>query len=154
MAKPITEIFDEINADPKAIEKYKGNAALRMIFEYAFDPAKKMILPEGDPPFKPTAEPLGMTPANLYQELRRLYVFCRADLSPLKREGLFIGFLEGIHPLEAKLILAVKDQTLDKLYPKVTHKLAFENGFIDIEPPKAKTAKKASAPKTGTKTTS
>jgi hypothetical protein len=127
-----------------------------MIFEYAFDPAKKFILPEGDPPFTPTAEPLGMTPANLYQELRRLYVFCRADLSPLKREGLFIAFLEGIHPLEAKLILAVKDQELPKLYPKVTHKFAYDNGFIDFEPAKAvakKTPKKASAPKTGTSDT-
>ena len=36
MAKPITEIFDEINADPKAIEKYKGNNALKILFEYAF----------------------------------------------------------------------------------------------------------------------
>lgn len=154
MAKPITEIFDEINADPKAIEKYKGNNALKIIFEYAFDPAKKFILPDGDPPFKETPEPLGMTPANLYQELRRLYVFCRADLTPLKREGLFIGFLEGIHPLEAKLMLAVKDQELTKLYPKITHKLAYDNGFITVEPPKAKKpAKKSVAPKTGTSDT-
>ena len=154
MAKPITEIFDEINADPTAIEKYKGNNALKIIFEYAFDPTKKFILPEGDPPFKETSEPLGMTPANLYQELRRLYVFCRADLSAVKREGLFISFLEGIHPLEVKIILAVKDQELTKLYPKITHKLAYENGFIDVAPvAKAKPAKKASAPKTGTKDT-
>ena len=154
MAKPITEIFDEINSNPSAIEKYKGNAALKIIFEYAFDPTKKFILPDGDPPFKPTVEPLGMTPANLYQELRRMYVFCRADLSAVKREGLFISFLEGIHPLEAKLVLAVKDQELPKLYPKITHQFAFDNGFITFEPPKAKkTVKKASAPKTGTSDT-
>lgn len=36
MAKYITEILDEINSDPKKIEQYKGNAALRLIFEHGF----------------------------------------------------------------------------------------------------------------------
>ena len=35
MAKYITEILQEINTDPKKIDQYKGNGALRLIFEHA-----------------------------------------------------------------------------------------------------------------------
>jgi hypothetical protein len=144
MAKFITEMLDEINDDPKSIVKYKDNAALRVIFEYAFIPEKKFLLPEGDPPFKPDAAPIGMSPSNLMMELRRLYVFCRKDLTPLKREGLFISLLEGVHPSEAKLLLAVKDQSLPKLYKKITHKLVADVGFVPPPPVKEKKTKKES----------
>jgi hypothetical protein len=130
MRKYVTEMLAEIQADPKKIDGYKTDAVLKLIFEYAFDPAKKMILPEGIPPFKPAAEPLGMTPTNLFGEMRRLYVFCRADLKPIKREGLFISMLEGCHPTEAEVLIAVKDQTLHKKYPKITRKLVTDAGFI------------------------
>lgn len=136
MRKYVTVMLDEINQDPKNIENFRGDGALRLIFEYAFDPAKKMILPEGDPPFKPAAEPLGMTPTNLFSELRRLYVFCRADLKPIKREQLFVSLLEGCHPTEAKMLIAVKDQKLHKLYPKITRKVVENAGFIPPLPPK------------------
>ena len=88
MRKYVTEMLAEINSDPKSIEKYKDDAALKMIVEYAFDPTKKWILPEGDPPYTPAPEPLGMTPTNMFNEVRRFYVFQRADLTPLKRESL------------------------------------------------------------------
>jgi hypothetical protein len=154
--KLVTEILSEINKDSTAIVEYKDSMALRFIFEHAFVPEKKFLLPEGDPPYKPDANPLGMSPANLYQELKRLYVFCRADLPMIKREALFIGLIEAIHPDEAKLIIAVKDQELTKMYPNITHKLAFENGFTTAGPvekvvKEKKAAKKAVAPKTGTK---
>lgn len=136
MRKYVTEMLDDINKDPTLIEKYKNDAALKIIFEYAFIPEKKFILPEGEPPFKPSDEPMGMTPTNLFSELRRLYVFCRADLKPFKRESLFISFLEGVHPTEAKMLMAVKDQTLHKLYPKITRKLLEKAGMIPELPKK------------------
>jgi hypothetical protein len=130
MRKYVTQMLDAINADPKSIQQYKDDVALKIIFEYAFDPDKKMILPEGEPPFKPSAEPMGMTPTNLFSELRRMYVFCRADLKPIKRESLFISLLEGVHPDEAKMLIAVKDQKLTKMYPKITHKLVADVGIV------------------------
>jgi hypothetical protein len=89
-----------------------------------------MLLPEGEPPFKPTAEPMGMTPTNLFSEAKRFYVFCRKDLTAIKRESLFIGLLESIHPEEAKIVIAVKDQKLHKMFPKITHKLVSDAGII------------------------
>jgi hypothetical protein len=138
MRKYVTEMLDEINNDPSKIELYKNDAALKIIFDYAFDPAKKFILPEGEPPFKPSAEPMGMTPTNLFSELRRMYVFCRADLKPIKRESLFISFLEGVHPTEAKMLIAVKEQALHKLYPKITRKMLEKAGVIQPLPKKEK----------------
>jgi hypothetical protein len=154
MRKYITQMLDDINADTKAIENYKNDAALKIIFEYAFDPEKKMNLPEGAPPYKLSVEPLGMTPTNLFSELRRLYVFNRADLTPFRRESLFVSLLEGVHPTEADMLIAVKDQALSKLYPKITHKLVYESGFIAVAPvakEKKVAAKKVVAPKTGAK---
>lgn len=135
MTKYITEILTEINDDPKKVETYKDSAALRILFEYSFDPAKKFDLPDGEPPYKPDAAPIGMSPANIYQELKKFYVFCRKDLTPVRRETLFIQLLENVHPSEAKLLLAVKEQNLSKLYPKITHKLVHGAGFISFSPP-------------------
>ena len=144
MAKPIPEIFDEINADPKAIEKYKGNAALRMIFEYAFDPAKKFILPEGEPPYKPAVEPMGMTETNLNVECKKFHkLFVEQSLKPIKRESLFIGLIEHIHPTEAAVLIAVKDQKLQKVYPKITWKLVSDAGIIPAPPEKVKKESKS-----------
>lgn len=128
--KYLTEILSEINEDPKKIEQWKNYAPLKVLLEYAFIPEKKFILPETEPPYKPDAAPIGMSETNLVMELRRFYVFLREDLSPLKREQLFINLLEGVHPEEAKLLLAVKDQKISKLYKKVTRKLVESVGLI------------------------
>lgn len=150
-SKLITELLEDINADTANIEKYKTNGALRILFEYAFDPEKKFDLPAGDPPFKADAAPIGMSPGNLHMEMRKLYIFCRKDLTPLRRETLFIQLLENVHPSEAKVVLAIKEQNLTKLYPKITHKLVYESGMIAVAPAakKEKAPKKSVAPETG-----
>ena len=131
-------MLKEINEDPKTITTYKDDFLLKVLFAHAFLDTHKWLLPEGEPPFKPASEPMGMTETNLFTEAKRLYVFMRSDLKPLKRESLFIGLLEGIHPEEAKVVIAVKDQKLHKLYPKITHKLVSDVGFIP--PPVKKVA--------------
>jgi hypothetical protein len=134
MQKFIPEMLSEINANPGSIVRYRGEAALSLVFKHAFDPSAKFVLPEGDPPYKHDAAPIGMTPATLKQELRRLYVFCRKDLPAIRRETLFVQLLESVHPSEAKVLLALKDQDLTTLYPNITHQMAFENGFIQVPP--------------------
>jgi hypothetical protein len=138
VTKFIPEILDEINKDPKKINDYKTDEAMDLLFKYAFHPKGKMILPEGDPPYRPDAAPIGMSPAILRQEMRRCYVFCRRDLTAIKREQLFISMLESIHPSEAKVMIAVKDRKLDKMYKKITKKLVQEAGFIPADEPEVK----------------
>jgi hypothetical protein len=50
---------------------------------------------------------------------------------------MFVGLLEGIHADEVKMMLAIKDQKLNKVYPKLTKKWAEDNGFIPKTEPKA-----------------
>ena len=139
MVKTISEILADINADYKNAEKYiKQKPALIVLFSHAYLKEKKFLLPEGEPPYKPASEPAGMTPVNLIQELRRFYVFCRADLPQLKRETMFVGLLEGISADEVKLMLAVKDQKLNKLYPKLTKKWAESVNLIPKTEPATK----------------
>ena len=145
MSKYLIEILEEANADPKTLQQHKANGALRMLFEHAFIPEKKFELPEGSPPFKPDAAPLGMTPTNFTQEMRRLYIFTPArPLPKIRKEALFVQLLETIHPSEAQLLIAIKDQTLGNLYKNINAEVAAEYGFI---PKQEKVEAGDSAPK-------
>lgn len=132
--KYITELLKEINDDPSLLQttyKKVGNGGpLAVFFRHAFTAQGKFLLPEGEPPFRPNPNPIGMTPAIFQQEINKLYVFCRADLKPAKRETIFVQLLEAVHPSEAKIVLAIKDQSLTKLYPNITRKVVADAGFI------------------------
>jgi hypothetical protein len=131
MQKYLPQMLDEINKDPKSIANYKDNFLLKVIFAHNFLPNFKFLLPEGEPPYKPAVQPLGMTDTNLTAECKRFHnTFCKQEVKAIRRESLFIGLLEGIHPTEATVLIAVKDQKLQKLYPKITHKLVSDAGII------------------------
>ena len=130
MAKYITEILADINNKPETISQYADNYAIKTILQYAFDTNLKFALPEGEPPFKRDPAPLGMSPANFYQQVKKLYLFTRTDLSRLKLESLFIQLIEGLHPSEADVCVAIKDQILTKLYPAITPSVVVAAGFV------------------------
>lgn len=149
--KFITEVFKEINDDPSLLtttyRKVGNGGPMAILFKHAFTAEGKFLLPEGDPPFKPNVNPIGMTPAIFQQEIQKWYVFCRKDISNTKRETMFVQLLEAMHPSEAKILLAIKDQQLTKLYPKITRKLAAEAGFIPPLTPEELKAEEAEVKK-------
>lgn len=147
MSKYLTEILKDLNDTPDSAAKYANNGALKTLLSYAFDKNKKFVLPEGNPPFRPDAAPIGMSPANLMMETQRFYVFCRADLNPLRRESLFVQLLEGVHPSEADLILAIKDQDIGRIYPNITFEYVNEKGLVAIKPEDAAVAPVKSEPR-------
>jgi hypothetical protein len=132
--KFIHKILSEINENPDKIVEIAGQDALvRIIFENAFNPANKWILPEGIPPYKKADEPDGMFPSNMYLEARRIgYIFKREDLKPLKREGLFIEMLESVSPEEANILIHIKEQKLYKLYPNITPAVASKVAQVSV----------------------
>lgn len=132
-------MLQEINDNPTIIDNYRSEFLLKVVFAHAFLPTHKMVLPEGEPPFKPADQPIGMTDTNLHAEAKKMAVFIRKDLTPIKRETLFVGLLESIHPSEAKVLIAMKDQKLTKLYKNITHKLVSDAGFIPAPVKKEKT---------------
>ena len=88
-------------------------------------------LPEGAPPYKVQQflDQEGM----LYHEARRLYLFIkgeRSDLTKLKKEMLYIGLLESIHPQDAQLLIDIKDKKLPKTISKKIVDAVFP-GLVD-----------------------
>lgn len=135
--QPISHIINNAAALKTEAEKVQYlqqnySTALTTVLQYALDKRAKWDLPEGEPPYKPsdlTFENEGM----LYSEARRLYLFLEGgnpNLTKLKRESLFIGLLESIHPDDAKIILMAKSKKMPKGITKKVVNLAFP-GLID-----------------------
>lgn len=150
--KYIPEVFEEISKDPKKAVDYKDDFAFKTILKCSFDKEYKFRLPDGDPPYKPAPQPIGMTSSNFRQEMRRMYIFTKFGgvESKMRREQLFVQLLESIHPSEAKVLNAMKDQKLDALYPKITAEFVKKNfpdvlpeGVVVAEPAKKVKAKSA-----------
>jgi hypothetical protein len=148
MTKYMSEMLKEINDDPSKVTSYKDSAPLKILFGFAYRPEGKFKLPDGDPPYKQDAAPIGLNPTSLLGEIKKLYVFLREDISNARREQLFIQLLESIHPDEAKLLLAVKDQDLSKVYKTITHKFVYDNGFVPNAPPEKKAKKDGASTRT------
>lgn len=145
MAKYITELLDALNKNPELIKtpEYKDNFSLKTIAQYSYNPELKFKLPAGAPPYKPDAAPIGMSPANFYQQVKKLYIFTRTDITNVRREQLFIQLIEGLHPSEAEVCIAVKDQNLTSLYPNLTNKLFADAGWVPLVEVAAKTDSKS-----------
>jgi hypothetical protein len=86
---------------------------LRTILQGAFDPRIKWALPEGAPPYK--VNDIVDQENVLIKDARKLVYFVEGgspNMKQLKRETLFIEFLESLAPADAKMILAMKDKKL------------------------------------------
>jgi len=62
------------------------------------------------------------------KEFKMFYNFIKGgnnSLSGLRRETMFIGILEGLHPLEAEILILVKDKKLGEKY-KITKEVVAE----------------------------
>jgi len=96
--------------------RQNDSATLRSVFQGAYDPRIVWALPEGDPPYKPNN--LVDQQHRLYTETRKFYLFIEGgnpNLKPLRREQLFVEFLETIDPQDAKLVLSMKNKKLPYL---------------------------------------
>lgn len=134
MRTTIPQIFEEVEKATSAEAKIKTFRAydhpiLRGILQINFDPNVKVHLPEGEPPFKKDKEiPIGYSEANLFSEFRRFYIWLdnKSNLSKMRKEQLFIQFLEGIHWTEAEVICLAKDRKLQSKFKSVKEDLVRE----------------------------
>lgn len=129
MRKYLHEVLHEIDTDLDLLNSYKDDAIINQVFKYAFDPDFKFILPDGIPEYKQDPSPMGIAPMELISNIRKFYVFCRMDLSPMKRETLFIELLESLSKVEADILIAIKEQNLKSLYPRLSHSNVEKYGF-------------------------
>jgi len=107
---------------------------LKSLFIWNFDDSVISLLPEGKVPYKPNENPLGTDHSSLRREQKSLYNFVKGgndQLSTIRRETIFIQMLEGLHPKEADIVIAVKDGALEDLYD-IDYDVV-EEAFPDIE---------------------
>ena len=72
--------------------------------------------------------------STIRKEYTRFYNFIRggnSGLSSLRRETMFINVLEGLHPLEAEILILVKDKKLETKY-KITKQMV-SDAYPDIK---------------------
>jgi hypothetical protein len=99
-----------------------GPAVLKQVFQLAYDPNIKWLLPEGAPPYNPTKFD---NEGAIYSELRRMYLFHEGgnpNLTTVKREKLFIDLLEYVDPRDAELLIALKDGKIP--YKNINQRMA------------------------------
>lgn len=148
MRTSIPQIFEEVEKASTREQKIKilkayDHMVLRGILRLAFDPNVKMLLPEGEPPFKKDKEVSdGYSETNLFVEYRRFYIWLdpTKNISKVRREQLFIQLLEGLHWKEAEVICLAKDKNLTKRYKTLKEDIVRE-AFPQILPPKVEKKK-------------
>lgn len=120
MAVALPTIFAEVSkaktkeAKKEVLLRHEQNGALKEILKYTFNPDIKFLLPPGNPPYKTVVDE-SENPTYLYGLVRKLYLFVEGgnpNLKQARREYLFIELLESIHPLEAELLLQIKDKKI------------------------------------------
>ena len=132
----LDEVFKDINNDVTSLGglcQYKPNSPLSQLFRAAFIEEEAWVLPEGDPPYKPYTGKNGTSPTDLLKAILRgrlAYFGRNKKVTSVKREELFIRLLETVHASEAKVLLAVKDQELTKLYPNITYEVLEQYGYL------------------------
>jgi hypothetical protein len=136
MKKSIYNILKECS-EPRSVKErvqklqQNGLPVVLQILKYAFDPNIKFLLPEGTPPYKPNdfVDQEGI----LFSEARKIYLFVEGgnnNLTKVRREMLFIQFIEGIDKNDAILMCSVKDKKLPfKSLTADVVKQAFPNIF-------------------------
>ncbi len=142
-----SEVLTKVNNakdKPKkvAVLQQYDNAPLRQVLKGAFDPSIKWDLPEGNPPYIANEAPIGTEHGLLRNEAKRLWHFVTgadAETTKTQKETMFIQILEGLHADEAKVLLGMKNKSLNKMYKGLTESVVREafgwnDKFVRPEP--------------------
>jgi len=132
MKQYVFEVFEEMNKKPKKADKVKvlkenETWALKDIIRGSMDSTVKWNLPTGAPPYTAALEQSHA--ANLLRENKKFAYFAKGgpgdELPAYKRENLFIGILEGVHPKDAELVIGM----INKEKPKGLTRPIVEEAF-------------------------
>lgn len=114
------------------ILRHYDTPALRAVLIWNFEDNVESALPEGEVPYTPNDAPIGTEHTRLLHEWKRFNYFVKnvSNITPVKREAMFIQLLESLHKSEAELLCLIKDKQLHKRY-KLT-KVVVKEAFPDI----------------------
>jgi len=113
MRLDVWEVIEKVKkcrhkADAVKVLKDNESWALKDILRGTFETTLEWNLPGGEPPWTP-CEPHN-APTNLLKEHTQFVYFVKgfkesSRLTPVKRESIFLGLIEGIHPNDAQLVI-------------------------------------------------
>lgn len=131
LAQVVSEIEKEkTKAGQVKVMQENDSKALRMVFEFTFDPMLQWLVPDSEPPYRPAADTIDQE-GRLYSEIDKLVYFTNTpdglNVKPMKREQLFIQLLETVSPDDAKLLMRMRRKeikvmlgAIKEAYPKIT----------------------------------
>jgi hypothetical protein len=108
------EVFEKISKASTKKEKIEllkkyNSPALLNILKGTFDDTIEWLLPDGNPPYTPADA--HNAASNLMRKYADFKYFVKGgagnNLLPIKRETMFIGMLETIHPKDAELVISM-----------------------------------------------
>lgn len=135
MKLEIYEVLEKAAAAPTRAEKIDvlkkyDSLGLRDILRAAYDDFIEFNLPPGVPEYKSSVSREGMTPTTLLRQTKMMTYFVKKGagdkLPAVKRERMFLQVLEGIHPKDAEVLIAVKDKKFSGKYKGITKALVQE----------------------------
>ena len=121
MKKYVYEVLEEVGkkktkAEKIQVLKQNESWALKDVIRGSMDSTVNWNLPGGEPPYTPSEA--HNHPTNLLRENTKFRYFVKGgqgdQVKPFKRENIFIGLIEGIHPKDAELVIAM----INKKTPK------------------------------------
>ena len=134
----LSEILTKVHGAKTKAQKIKilqeeDCLALRQICQWSFNPTIESELPSGTPPFIENDAPEGTEHMLLRTEGNSLWHYVKTNgksadpnLQATLRERMFIRLLEGLHKDEAKLLCAVKEKSLHKIYKGLSTQVVSE----------------------------
>jgi len=94
-------------AEKIEILKSHDSWALRDVLRATYDDKVQFIIPDGEPPYTPN-KPESIPSNLLRKNVDFKYIIkngIREDMPAFKREKIYIGLLESIHPEDAKVVI-------------------------------------------------
>ena len=135
----ISEVLRKANNAKTKEEKKKillenNTQVLRSLFIWNFDETVVSMLPEGEVPYTTNPAPEGTDHLLLENEGKKMFHFVKggSSITQSKREQIFLGMLESLHPDEAEVLCLVKDKNLQKKYTRISKTLIQET-FPNIQ---------------------
>lgn len=133
--RSVGEVFIAMKTLTKTADKVKllqmnASPALFYLLKLAYHPDVKWLIPDGAPPYKKDGGATGLVPSTLMKDLRTFYLYLdggSTGINQFRREQLFTRLLERLHESEVELVLAIKDNNLNKVFkcPKTVVDQAF-----------------------------
>jgi len=135
----LSEILQKVNNAKTKAEKAKllnehNSQALRSLLIWNYDESVQSMLPDGPVPYKPLDVPKGSNHQFLDTQSKLFAYFVKGgiNVTSMKREEMFIGLLESLHPEEAEVLCLVKDKSLQKKYTRIS-KTLIQEAFPNIQ---------------------